>query len=888
MKNYLGQFRKTYDVEEIREIFRDIKKYEDLPLYRIIPPRIVAFKLAKLDSLSSISEFITLLREEGYGEYWYEYIDLDYLVEKIKESEDIGEIGRFLIELGSFGIEESKISEEFSVKEILDKVREDVDIFDRIRYYLGFLQIGHHKLKEYFRGKITNRDILYFTENAKDLCDIVLIIHFILEIRDTPFYLSFTEEKIKEVLEESPLKCISEFLYLSSKVNKTWKNMILPLISELELEDEDLTDFIDFFDEIAHIYTYNKKKVKTLIDRYEPILILRLRDKEIPLDELSRGISILYDIYENPDFIDKLMIWQRFDKRWPPISIAQLIISIINIGYPIEKIPEEMLVHYLVYYNIFGNFLFYMGELLEDIDVLRDRVITILNDMIEIYGEKKTLKDLLNLEPERALSTLAFVRSVLENLDDFTRYPEFMEIVADRFTQLSEIEEFSSILTQKERKLLLSTINKDKVKNLISSSMGLKTLEMFLSRFTDYYSGNIDKNVVNIFNDLTEDEVRMIFFSEDNPKHIEEFLRTIVHLFDKEKDRFVNTIPLDIILEKLYNVRDLYEIINIFEALLDIGIDLKEIKGEFLKTLFLRDDIPLYNLWGYFSYPDREYTLPSFYINPDSKDTKYFFYKLLKFNNDLVNLGIHPKWVNKITPNDIREIIYITRPVFATSFLELLYYGNYPQEEIEKIEYETFLNMLKDKLNGPMDFFSKKRLIDVLSKYRYPLNWIKNLSIMDLEDMVKYVKDLKDMDIFLLKLSRLGIPKDKINMFLSSRNLKVKVKNSNIDEIISIIRVFNLFNIPLPSYMKGILQKRQMIINKDPEIFNTLLWGLPISFSNLLTLFSDIDEFLKEIIEKNGLLILTNENIYKNFIRFISYHNKEEYDDLLKRNPLNF
>ncbi len=890
MENYLEKFRKTEDPEEIREIFKKIKE-EDLPLERVIPPRVVASKIMEIEQINTISEFLRLLDEEQYETYWDSYIHYEFFVRKIKESEDIGDIGTLLSELIGIGYPEFWIYEEFTVKEILQKVKESSEFQDVLRYYLGFLRGGHQELRAYLDRRITSEHITSLLKKAQDLCDVVLILYFSLQLGNMTPRLPFSKEKMKELIEDSPLRCLTEFLYLSGKSEKKWRALIIPHLKDLHIEDEDFSDLLDFFEEITEFYNYKKKEPKEVIEIFTPLVIKQLSDKDTDLALFTKGIVLLHKVFFGLDFLERLSLWERFNKRWPPYSIANLLVTIIDMGYPISKIPEEMLLHYLTYYNLFASFLFYMEEFFYKVKTHRDRYIAFIRDMVHLYGEDETLKELSNLHPERALPALGFLRSTVDILENLTLYPHAIKTFLEHFTQLSEIEEFSSMLTEEEKRMVLNFLEPKRVKDFILSSEGLTDVNMFISRFLnsqDRFSGTI----LRVLDELTREEMEMLLSSEDNPENIEAFLVIIDNIFSERKYTFGKKLPPHTVLEKLYNVSELDQLLDILFLLVDMGFDKNAITGEFLRGLFTRDDIPLYAEWGLFSSVLKEKGNSKYEDLLPEEEEEYFmegrmhapgytflFFPLLSFYKELRDVGIDNEWIKGFTLKEIQDTISVTRIEFITAFLELLYYGEYPKEKIYKIEPSLFLNIIKDETNGVTSLFMKKRLLDILSFWGYPMNWIKRLTLTDLIQFVSQQKDLKDLDIFLITLRRLGVSIDLIEEFLLSKEFYEKLKGLETEDMARAFKAFAVFDVPIP-YELVELATEKSVKNMDSKRFDIFVQGFPI-VKNLS--YFDTSFFIEKIVEKRNREIILDEHLYKSFVRFITYTGKEEYDTVLKK-----
>ena len=172
MENYLEKFKNAHELEKIREIFERLKQ-EELPPEMVIHPRIIVNKMIELGNIGEIAELIQILDETGYGPHWTDYITYGFFEDKIKESDDIGDIGNLLLTLLDIEFSDFWIVEDFTLSEILEKIKESLDLRDTIRYYLGFLRAKHNELIEYLNDRITLANISSLLKRAEDLCGIV-------------------------------------------------------------------------------------------------------------------------------------------------------------------------------------------------------------------------------------------------------------------------------------------------------------------------------------------------------------------------------------------------------------------------------------------------------------------------------------------------------------------------------------------------------------------------------------------------------------------------------------------------------------------------------------------------------------------------------------------
>ncbi len=893
MENYLEKFKNAHDLEEIREVLERLRE-EELPPEMIIHPRVIVNKMIELGDIGEISEFIQILDETGYGPHWTDYITYGFFEDKIKESEDIGDIGNLLLTLLDIEYLDFWIAEDFTLSEILEKVKEPVDLRDTIRYYLGFLKAGHFELIEYLNDQITLANISSLLKRAEDLCDIVLITHFALTLKGKYPNLPFSEEELKGFVRDAPFSCITEFVYLSNNEGEKWKDLVLPLLKEVNIENEDFSEILDFYREVLNRLDYIKPRVRKIIDRFTVYILNKLKQKDIDLIQLKEGISLLHQILGGIDFIDGFSIWERFNKKWPSYAVASLISTLIDISYPISKIPRDMIYHYLNYYGLFPSFLYHMSELFQNIKRHGDRFIFFLRDMVQIAGEEKTLNGLLSLVPSRLLSTLGFIRSKIEMINDFAAYPEFVRGVIEKLSELSELEEFSSMLEDdEERRLFLSLVGPEKLKDFILSSLGLLDINVFMSRFynfRDFFSHTL----YTVLDNLTQEELEMIISLEDDPEQIEHFFDTIKEVFGERRYIFGKKIPYDLVLEKLYNLEDLEELIVILKLLMDMGLKREEIKGEFLRGFFIRDDVTLYTWWTASPFSEKNFKRE----NPDDdllpeKDGgfvdedilpegyTYIFYPLLLFYSELKELGIDDEWIKGFDIHDIENILSNARIEYVVAFLDFLFHGGYDKKEILKLPPSIFIDIIKRKRRGTGSLFMKKRLLDVLFLWGYPMDWVGEFTPDEVIRLLKREEDLRDLDIFLLGMKRSGFSLSKIREVLYSPQFYDGQRIYPIPDIVRIYKALAILDIETPPELLNLgLEKFRFGDYVESKKIAFLSHGFPLI--KVLKNFN-VDALLENLIKENYVAFVKNDGYYKNFIRFLTFIEKEEYDIPLKK-----
>ncbi len=893
MENYIERFKRATDPEEIREILIKIRE-EDIPVEKVIHPRVIANKILELEDVDAISEILEVLNEEEEEElYWDAYIYPEFFIDKIKESDDIGGIGSLLIELLNTGYPDGWIYNAFTLQEILSKIKKDSNFIDVIRYYLGFLAHYHWDLLDYLNKYITSEDVIPFLKKADDLCELSLLLSFMLKLRKKLPEFCFTEEEFKKLIDHSPLRCFTEIIYLSKELDKTWINSLVSYFEKVDTEDEGFSDVLEFFNEIVGIYNRKSRKPEIIFKRFIPLVMEKLKDENIDLLKLSRGIDILKKVFETHEFIDDLFVWKRLSKKYPPYVVANLIISVLNAGYPLEKIPTKMIANYLLYYNMLGDFFYYIEEYFHKIEAYKDKFANFLGEFAEFCGEEKILKSFAPLSIERVSPALGFLRSKTKLIRDLTNHPDFLEDIASKLTQLSELEEIIDILSQEEEELLLSFVNVEKLKDLILSSEGFAEINGFI-KMVLRRGDLISIAILEIIFSLTEEDLRLLFSIDDDTTEMIEFLGMIDEFIFEKRELFVKKLPLNLIIKRLISVETLEDIPLALSFLNNFGIDMSKIRGDFFKGLFLRNDIPVYAFWMIYSPEPKRHEREEegdLFIGEEAfledeggypESYKNLFLPLLDFYRKLLELNADTTWIKEFTILEIEEIISTTRPEFVASFLEFLYYGRYPKKSIQQINQDMFIKMFVEGANGPFALFMKKRLLSILSLWEYPLDWIKRLNQRDLEKMICNEKTLEDLDILLITLERLGLSKKTIRAFLSSQKFKDRAKNAKFFDMLRMARALLQFEVPIPHELrKGFTEavKNEEIKGKHLNFFVN---SFPIIGNPEYSLFYD-DKFLREIIKKDPYNMLYADYYYKNFVRIITYLNKEEYDEVLKR-----
>ena len=882
MENYIEKFKKTNDIEEIKEIFRKIKE-EDLPIDQVIPPRVVAAKLIGMNSINSIFDLLHACYEEEYDLPWEEYIPYDFFLEKIRNSDDIEEIGLLLSELSVIDYSLSWVRLEFSLEEIIDKAKKSQHPYEAIRFYLGFLRAGHEELKTYMHKFITRDRIEFFINHAENMCELTFLFYFMNHIeRDVPFFY-FSQDKIKEFLRNSPVRCIAEFLHISAEMeNKPWQDLILPYLGEINIEDEDLDDILIFFEDLLNVYGLYIGKPKEIKEVFAPIILDRLRDeKNIPFTQLIRGISLLSEVYYGVEFIDKLSIWTRFDKKWPSYEVAYLIMSLIDMGYPLDKIPINTLLHYLNYHDMFGNFLYYTDELLPELDRYEKRYISFLKTLVYLYGEERVLKDLSLLPPDKFLPILSYIRNTIDALTDLTQHPNFLAKILDSFSQISELEELLSILNKEEKDLFMHILSKEKMKKLMLRTNDLGDVNEFL-RFilNNKHEDKFYTYLFEIFDTFTKEDMEMILSSENNVKEIGKFLYLFEKLQNLRGENLQKRFPSKLIREKLYLTPNLEVLGNTLIILSSLGVLSYIIDKEFLKELFLREKTVLQMDWKKRPYMKRLLSGKKRELLKNYKPLHASFIEFYK------KLGLlRPKytdWVKEFSEKEIEKIIEKRRAGFVLAFLELLYYDGYPSYKLQKIDPNVFITSLIEKdvyiLLHPL--FEKRTLLDVLIRLGYPMEWMLNLEIDKLVDIIISADDLEDLDLFLLKLRDIGLSRKRIEGIFYNEKMKNYIKqqygNARTLSALSIIQALLTAEIPIPPYLKKYVLDKELlkeIYSRDIE--KVFLKNFSI-LNPAVPSFLDGDNFLEALIRDKGEYMATY--YYRDFVKLACYLGRPEYE----------